>query len=331
MSHTIKVIQIGLGSIGNRITRYLLQKKAFRIVGALDSDVRKVGRDVGDLAGLPPIGVEVSDDPASLAGKGAEIAVLTTVSSLKTAQPQIMDTISQGMNLVSTCEELAYPWLRQADIAGQIDRAATAKGVSVLGTGINPGFLMDCLPLVMTGVCLQVHRLTVERIQDASLRRLPFQKKIGVGLSLAEFNQRAAARTLRHVGLTESMQMIADRLGYRLERTEDLIEPVLAREPVTARNLTADSGEVIGIHQTGRGYRDGQESIRLVFRASIGEPESFDRVRIEGTPDIDLRISGGINGDIGTGAITVNALPFVINAAPGLRTMADLPLVACVV
>jgi 4-hydroxy-tetrahydrodipicolinate reductase len=217
-----------------------------------------------------------------------------------------------------------YPWLTSPSLAKEIDVAAQEKGVSVLSTGVNPGFLMDFLPLVMTGVCRDVEKVTVERIQDAQFRRLPFQKKIGAGLTVQEFEERAKAGNLRHVGLTESMHLLASGLGWKLDRTEDIIEPVIASREVATANLTIEPDKALGVNQIGRGYIGDKELITLVFRATIGEPEPRDRVLIQGTPSIDMAIEQGVNGDTATCAIIVNAIPVVIQAPAGLRTMADI-------
>ena len=183
---------------------------------------------------------------------------------------------------------------------------------------------MDFLPLVMTSICREVKKVTVERIQDAQFRRLPFQEKIGAGLSGKEFERRMREGSLRHVGLTESMHLMATRLGWTLGRTEDVVEPVLADKPVVTEDRTIEPGKALGVNQIGRGYVDSKEVITLIFRAAIGEPEVRDRIVIQGSPDIDMAITKGVNGDTATCAIIVNAIPVVIQAQPGLRTMADI-------
>ncbi len=329
MNRNIKVVQVGLGPIGVKVTQYLLQRRAFQILGAFDMDAEKVGRDIGELAGAAPLGVVVADDFSRLAGCGAEVAVVTTASSLAACETPIRQAVQAGLNVVSTCEELAYPWITQPELSRRLDDDAKARGVSILGTGVNPGFMMDFLPVAMSGVCLDISKIQVSRIQDASVRRLPFQVKIGAGLSLDEFERRVGAKLLRHVGLTESIHMIAARLGWKLDFTEDIVEPVIASKTVKTAALTVEAGRAIGVSQVGRGWRDDQELIRLSFRATIGEAESRDSLRIEGVPDIEVVIPGGVNGDIATCAITVNAIPAVLESNPGLRTMADVAPISC--
>ena len=326
MEKRIKVIQYGLGPIGCRTVQYMLERPKVELVGAIDRDPQKVGVDVGELAGLSAeLGLKVTDDCMGLLGDvEADIVVLTTTSSLEHIFPQIVEIVSHGKNVVSTCEELMYPWQTNPQIARELDQVAKEQNVSILSTGVNPGFLMDFLPLVMTGVCRDVRRVVVERIQDAGYRRLPFQDKIGAGLTLEEFEKRVKNGKLRHVGLTESMHLVAAEVGWKLDETEDVVKPVIAPQLVKTDNRTIEQGRALGVNQIGRSYVDNKEVITLVFRATIGEPNPRDRIRIDGTPNIDMTIKQGINGDTATCAIVVNAIPVVIEASNGLRTMADI-------
>jgi 4-hydroxy-tetrahydrodipicolinate reductase len=326
----IKVVQMGLGPIGNKATLYLAERENLQIVGAVDADPAKVGKDVGVLAGLAPLGVAVKPDIAqALAGQSADVVLLTTSSALTKIAEQLKQVLPFGVHVVSSCEELSYPWQTNPALAGEIDELAKKHGVSVLATGVNPGFLMDFLPIAMTGVCKSVRQVTVERIQDATFRRIPFQKKIGAGLTQAEFQAKVEQGVLRHVGLTESVQMIASRLGWRLDSTSDEIAPVVAEKDVPLGDGVIEAGKVLGVRQIGRGIVNGREAITLFFRAAIGEPESRDRIIIDGEPSIDSCIKGGVNGDVATCAILVNAIPAVMKARPGLRTMADIEPLAC--
>ena len=330
MKEKIKVVQMGLGPIGNKATLYLAERENLQIVGAVDADPAKVGQDVGVLAGLAPLGVVVKPDIAqALAGQAADVVLLTTSSALTRIADQLKQILPLGVPVVSSCEELSFPWRTNPALAGEIDELAKKHGVSVLSTGVNPGFLMDFLPIAMTGVCKSVRQVTVERIQDATFRRIPFQKKIGAGLTQAEFQAKVAQGVLRHVGLTESVQMIASRLGWRLDSTSDEIAPVVAETDVPLGDGVIEAGKVLGVRQIGRGIVNGREAITLFFRAAIGEPESRDRIVIDGEPSIDSCIKGGVNGDVATCAILVNAIPAVMKARPGLRTMADIEPLAC--
>ncbi|MFH0911987.1 MAG: dihydrodipicolinate reductase [Planctomycetota bacterium] len=327
----IQVVQIGLGSLGLGIAQNLFERRAaFRLVGAVDVDDRKIGRDVGDLAGLPvAMRVPVRGSLEEVLRRAKpDLAILATVSDLRRIAPQVEAIVAHRIPVVTTCEELSFPWKRAPRLAKRIDRAARAKRVAVLATGVNPGFLMDLLPLTLTAVCRRVDRVRVSRIQDAAFRREPFQKKIGAGLTLEEFAQKQATGELRHVGLAESAHMIAERLGWRLSRTEEILSPVVARKTVHTPHLTLRRGMIAGVEQLGRGFVAGTERITLLFRASIGEPRPEDTVEILGEPRLVFTIPGGVNGDAATCAIVLNAARQVLHAPPGLRTMADIPPVS---
>jgi 4-hydroxy-tetrahydrodipicolinate reductase len=324
----IRVLHMGLGPIGSAIVRQVASRPGFKIVGAVDIDPAKAGQDLGDVAGVGRrLKVPVSDD-AGRAIKRAkpDVVVLCTSSSLAKVKEQLEGILKAKVPVVSTTEELAYPYYSNKRLAREIDRIARKARVAVLGTGVNPGFTMDALPITLTAVCERVEAVHVDRIQDASRRRLPFQQKIGAGLTPAEFQARVDAGTVRHVGLTESIAMIADAFGWKLDRITDEIEPKIAAETVSSEFLTVEKGRVAGIVQDGVGYRNGDKLITLHMEAYLGAPESYDAVRITGSPAIYSRVEGGIHGDIATASITVNSIPAVLSAGPGLHTMRTLRL-----
>jgi 4-hydroxy-tetrahydrodipicolinate reductase len=307
--------------------RDLARKGENRLVGAVDIDEKKVGKDLGDLVGLEaPVGVPVSSDSKSvLSNDEAQLVVLSTVSSLSGCCSQIEEIVESGKYLISTCEELAYPWQTQPELSARIDSLAKKKGVAVLGTGVNPGFVMDYLPIVVSGVCRDVERIRIFRIQDASSRRLPFQKKIGAGLTKEEFEKRQHEKQIRHVGLTESIQMIARAFGWELDRTEDEISPVFADRPVESTSIKVGVGDAKGMRQVGRGFRNGQEIITLEMVMTLGQEKPRDAIEIEGTPNVSVVVEGGVHGDIATAAVVVNAIPQLLRLSAGLKTMLDLP------
>jgi 4-hydroxy-tetrahydrodipicolinate reductase len=230
--------------------------------------------------------------------------------------------------VVTTCEELAYPWITAPEEAARLDARAKQKGVAVLATGVNPGFMMDTLPICLSALALRVDAIKISRIQDASDRRLPFQRKIGAGLDLGEFEEKRRSGVLRHVGLSESMHMIGCRLGWKLHHTEDVITPVVAERTITTQAMTIQAGYAAGVQQIGRGFVGSEEKITLVFRASVGEADPEDTVEISGEPSIVSTVPGGVHGDTATCAVALNAIPVLLRAQPGLRTMIDLPAVA---
>jgi 4-hydroxy-tetrahydrodipicolinate reductase len=185
---------------------------------------------------------------------------------------------------------------------------------------------MDALPIALTGICERVDAIRVDRVQDASIRRLPFQQKIGAGLTPAEFQARVDAGTVRHVGLTESVSMIADAMGWKLDEITDVIQPKIAEREVSSQFLTVPAGRVCGIVQDGVGYQKGTPLITLHMEAYLGSPETFDAVRIEGSPAIHSKVAGGFHGDVATASIAVNSIPKVVQAAPGFQTMRSMPI-----
>jgi 4-hydroxy-tetrahydrodipicolinate reductase len=240
--------------------------------------------------------------------------------------PQIDTILKSKTAIVSTTEELSYPGYTHIRLARQVHALAKKAKVAVLGTGVNPGFAMDALPIALTAVCERVDRIAVHRVQDARIRRLPFQQKIGAGLTTEQFQKKVDDGSVRHVGLTESIAMIADAMGWTLDRITDDIQPKLAAVTISSEFLAVDPGYVCGIIQDGVGYRKNEPVIRLHMEAYLGAPESYDSVEIDGSPSISSRIAGGIHGDIATASIVVNSIPKVLQAPPGLHTMRDLAL-----
>jgi hypothetical protein len=324
----IKVVHFGLGPIGVAVVRQIAGRKGFRIAGGIDIDPALAGRDLGDVAELGrSLRVKVSAE-ARKAIKAAkpDVVVLCTSSSLKQVMPQVEEILKLRVPIVSTTEELAYPTKGNMKYARAIHQLATKSKVAVLGTGVNPGFLMDALPIALTGVCERVDAIHVNRVQDARVRRLPFQQKIGAGLTREQFQRKVDDASVRHVGLAESVSMIADALGWKLDRITDEIQPKMATETVASEYLAVDPGYVCGIVQDGIGYRDGKPVIRLHMEAYLGAPESFDSVDIMGSPALKMKIAGGVHGDIATASMVVNSLPKILEVRPGLHTMRDMPL-----
>jgi 4-hydroxy-tetrahydrodipicolinate reductase len=324
----IRVIHVGLGPIGAMVARQIVSRKGFRIVGAVDLDPEKIGRDLGEVIDVGRmVGVRVTADIGqTIKATTPDVAVLCTSSSLKVVLPQFEEVLKRRVPIVTTTEEAAYPAPRNRRLARRIDASAKKAKVAVLGTGVNPGFTMDALPIALSAVCERVDRIEVRRVQDARIRRLPFQQKIGAGLTREQFAQRVELGTVRHVGFTESIQMIGDAMGWTLDRIVDDVTPKMAKEAVASDLLSVEAGQVCGVIQTGVGYVKGAPLISLRLEAYLGAPDSYDSVLIEGSPRIYSTIAGGVHGDIATASITVNSIPAVLNAAPGLRTMRDMRL-----
>ncbi len=307
-----------MGAVGSRIAKFLLKKEGIEIVGAIDVAREKNGKDLGDVLALDRrLGVAVSDEPDAVLSKvKADVVVHATTSFLKQTYPQIAKAVEHGVNVVSTCEELSYPYPEEPELAKKLDELAKKHGVTVLGTGINPGFLMDTLVITLTGVCQKVETIEMTRVINAAKRRGSFQKKIGVGLTVDEFNEKIESKAITaHVGLEQSISMTANALGWKLDKIE-----------VETKAIKAKSGQVAGLRQLARGTRKGKEAITLDLQAYAGAEEEYDSINIEGMPSIHGKISPGVHGDLATVAIVVNSIPKVINAEPGLVTMKDLPI-----
>lgn len=320
MSHT--AVQFGVGPIGQRIVEVAVAR-GIEFVGAVDVDPAKVGRDLGSVAGLDPLGVEITDDPQAALAADPDVVFHATVSDVTAIAPQIEAAVEAGADVISTTEELAYPWFDNPGAAEELDALARTNGQTVLGTGINPGFAMDTLPAVLTTPCQQVDAVSVTRVQDASQRRGPLQEKIGAGLSKGDW-EADIAPDAGHVGLPESIAMLAAALGWELTDVEETIEPVIAETRVESEYATAQPGDIAGIHQVGTGYVDGEPAITLDLSMYLGAPDPRDVIEIEGRPDLSVTVEGGFHGDVTTPAVAVNAVERVRQGDPGLATMIDL-------
>jgi hypothetical protein len=327
----IRVIHYGLGPIGLATAKLVLTKPDMEIVGAVDIDKAMVGKDLGEILGTKePLGIHVTDNAERLLSKlQADVVIHTTGSRLKRIIGQLEEILRGGKNLVSSTEELLFPVPENVALSARIDALARTMGVTVLGTGVNPGFVMDALPLTLTGVCQEVREVHIERVVDAGTRRHPLQRKIGAGMTPELFREKVAEKAMGHVGLRESLCLIADRLHFTLDEIRESVEPVLAEKPLKTDYFELKPGDVAGIRNIGEGLRGGKKIVTLDLKMYIGAQNPHDAVRIVGTPELSLRIEGGIAGDQATAAILVNSIPMVIAAAPGLVTVKDLPAPYC--
>jgi 4-hydroxy-tetrahydrodipicolinate reductase len=325
---SIRVMVVGLGPIGERVLRQVIERQGFEAAAAVDIDPAKVGRDIGDVVGSEPQGLLVQSELGeALEATGPDVVALCTTSKLATIIEDLETILNARIPVVSTTETLSFPFYAQPELSRRINETARDAEVAVVGTGVNPGFAMDTFPIVLTAACRRVDRIEVERLQDAAPRRLPFQQKIGAGLDEEIFRDRVARGELGHVGLGESIAMIAGAMGWRLEKITDVVEPKIAEEDVDSGQIPVAKGQASGIVQDGVGYRDGEPVIKLHMEAYLGAPDTIDTVRISGSPDMTGTIQG-IQGDVATASVAVNAIPRVLVAQPGLRTMADLPIVS---
>lgn len=327
MIETIHVVPFGLGPIGVAAARECL-RRGHELVGAVDVDPARVGKDAGAVLGLEEeLGIPVVASLREAVDPGDADAVLHCATSYAwEAHPQLAEAFLAGCHVVSTCEELSYPWRAHRHLAQEIDQAAKREKVTALATGVNPGFVMDVLPVVASSVCRDVARVHVRRTLDVGPRREALRRNAGVGLTVEAFEAKAREGELGHVGTYESVDLIGAAFAWNLSRVEVSLHPVVVSEEVRSGDLTVPAGRVAGIRQVGRGFRRDQEVILLELEMYASPPEPLDEVRIEGDPPLTLRVDGGIPGDAATVGAVVNALPRVLEAAPGLKTMLDLPL-----
>jgi len=325
---TIRVVQYGLGPIGCAVARALLEKDGLELVGAADIAPDKAAKDLASVLGLPgELGIRVEEDArVMLRTAQPDVVIHTTQSFFNEVYPQLELAVLAGVHVVSSTEELVYPQLRSPQLAARLDFMARKHGATILGTGVNPGFVMDTLALVLSGVCKKVQNVKITRRVDASTRRMPLQRKVGAGMKPAEFRKLRKAGKLGHVGLLESMALVASGLGWKLEKVTEKVDPVLAKATLRTKYFTVAKGHVCGLRHTGAGISNGRKVIELDLQMYLGAEDPMDSIELEGEPDLRMVIPGGVEGDTATVASLINAIPRVVEAEPGLKTVLDLPI-----
>ena len=328
MKKTIRAVQYGVGPIGSSILRLLRQKKSIEIIGAIDLHPEKVGRDVGEYIGAEdaPWGIKISGDPGATLAESPDVVIHSTTSSLPKVADQLRACLAAGACVVSTCEELSYPFRKYPGLAAKLDIEAKTWGVALVGTGVNPGFVMDKLLITLSAASQRIETVRAIRIVDASTRRLPLQKKIGAGMTIEEFRTQVAAGVIKHHGLPESVAMVSDALGLAVDLITERIEPIIATSHVETEFLEVEAGQVAGVYQIAQGLVAGDEKIHMELQMYVGAENPADTVEIIGTPNLSLTIPGGTHGDIATAAVVVNSIAAILDAPAGLRTSRDLPL-----
>lgn len=331
----VKVMIWGFGAMGSGMAKMLLQKEGVEIVGVFDRSDAVAGKDLYEYLGLDRGGrssIAISSEPQKhITEKICDVLLLATDSFVKKAFDKIKFCLEQRINVISIAEELAYPQAQNPELARQLDEIAKVNGVSLLGTGINPGFIMDYLVLALTGTCQNVESIYAKRVNDLSPFGRAVMEEQGVGITQEEFKSRMAEGTLAgHVGFPESISMIASGLGIKLDKIEQTKDPIVSQTNRETPYAAVEPGNLAGIRQRGFGYADGQCVIEMdhpqQIKPQMEDTQTGDYIQIKGTPDIDLQINPEIPGGIGTMAMAVNMIPHVINAEPGLRTMLDLPV-----
>lgn len=321
----IKIAQFGLGPIGVETLKLAATKPWAQIVGGVDIDPQKIGRSLTEVTGIKGLEkVRVYGSFAELAKKTkVDVVLHTAVSRTKTAFPQIEPMIKAGVSIVSSCEELLFPQLREPALAKKIDSLCRKHNARVLGTGVNPGFVMDTLAVCLTGVCRTVESVEIERVVNASLRRMPLQKKIGSGLPPEEFRKLFREGKMGHVGLVESIALVAHCLNWKIGKIKETCEPVIADHNIKTEFLEVKKGLTCGIHHRAEA-NDGKKKLVLDLKMYLDAKDPRDAVKVIGDPPINSIIHGGVHGDRATVAALVNAVPNVLRAPFGMLLMTDI-------
>jgi hypothetical protein len=323
----MKALQIGLGPVGTAISRLLMQKPGWTIVGAVDIDPAKRGHDLGEVAGLEQrLGVPVYGHLPTLQPHEIDVAFLTTVSTFPEVLPTLEALVQAGINVVASTEELFFPYYRYAQQATTLDTLAKQHGASILGTGLNPGFIMDTLVLTLTSMCQRITRIAVTRVVNASGRRPSLQKKIGIGLTPDTFTAEASHHHIGVVGLVDSVAFLAHVLRWHMDDVKERFVPVIANKPLIAAQRQVEPGQVCGIRHTVKGIAHGKEVISLDVRMYLEAENARDLIYIEGTPTFESTIKGPDMDNVAAAALLVNMAPLVYQARAGLLTMKDLSL-----
>ena len=325
----IKVIQFGLGPIGIESLKLAADQSWLEIIGGVDIDPTKVGRTLAEVTGVAALAaakIYPSLDALFAAVGRPDVVLHTAGSSAAVSFAQLKPALNLGLSVASTCEELIFPALKTPDMAAEFDQLCRRTGARIAGTGVNPGFVMDVLPICLTGVSCDVTSIYVERVVNASTRRQPLQAKIGSGQNPDAFRAKFAAGKAGHAGFQQSVALLADAMGWKLDEIRESCEPVVATSRVVTKFFDVAPGQSLGIHQKCYGLCGGETKIKLDLQMYLEAPLPHDAIVVKGRPDLNLVLNGGVAGDDATVAALINIVPRLLAAAPGVRLMTELPL-----
>ncbi|MFP4200151.1 MAG: 2,4-diaminopentanoate dehydrogenase [Clostridia bacterium] len=328
----IRVVLWGMGAMGSGIARVLADRTGVELVGAVDADPGKIGRPLGEIIDLAGETAVVSSTlQEAMAGSSADLGIVATSSFAREVRPQIVACLEAGLDCITIAEEMAYPAASDSTVAAEINRVARTANKTVLGTGINPGFVLDTLIIALSGACIDVRGIRARRVNDLSPFGPTVMKTQGVGTTPQEFERGLAEGAIvGHVGFPESMMMVARALGWKLDRIEQTRSPIIAEEDRVGEHVHVPAGSVAGCHHSARGFVGDRVVIELEHPQQIQPAaagvETGDFIEIEGNPDLSLSITPEIPGGIGTIAVAANMIPAVLAAGAGLVTMAELPV-----
>jgi 4-hydroxy-tetrahydrodipicolinate reductase len=335
MQQPIRVLLLGTGQMGSGIARLVLRKAGLKLVGAFARRAERSGKDLGPLIGLAErLDIPVNNDlQAAIERLRPQIAIQATCSHLHDARMEILTLLRQGVNVISIAEELAYPAAASAAIAEELRSLALAQRVALLGTGVNPGFVLDLLIIALTGVCADVRAILASRVNDLAPYGVTVLESQGVGLTPSAFARGLAeGKVIGHCGFEQSIAMIGHALGWEIERIEQTRQPIISKVRRATPCVTVEPGQVAGCHHRAVAFRQGKPVITLDHPQQIhpqqGDIVTGDRIEIRGIPHIVISDTPEIPGGLATEALAVNMIPRVLNAPPGLYSMADLPVPA---
>lgn len=329
MSRRVQVVQFGLGPIGQALAREVLAHPDLELAGAVDRSPGVAGRPLQEILGpeahaLPRVVPNLGDLPIP---RPPRVVLHATGSRLPQVLPQIEEIVSTGYHCVSSCEELCYPYLHHPELGRRLDELAREHRVGLVGTGVNPGFILDLLPVILSTACRRVERVRAARIVDVAKRRQPLQRKVGLGLSLDAFRAKEAAEGMGHIGLGESAALVGAALGWSQGVVAENSEPVVAEHEMHIGDLVVAPGYVLGTRTRATLFLEDQERISLQVTIAAGVEVQEDRVQLEGDPPLQLIIPGGVPGDTATASILVSVARRIVTVAPGLHTVLTLPAV----
>jgi hypothetical protein len=327
----VKVAVWGTGMMGQGLLGFILDRpKDIELVGAIVTNPAKEGKTVGELLGRD-CDVTMTTDFASVLAKKPDVVCICTQSNLDEITGQVEPTVKAGCNVLCIAERLAYPWASDPAWADRFDALAKEHEVSILGTGVNPGFVLDALIVMWSSICLRVDRIEAQRINDLSPFGPTVMASQGVGTTVAQFEAGIADGTIvGHIGFQESINLIAKALGWKIDEIVETREPIVSTVERSTAHVHVAPGDVCGCRHIGKGYSAGELKIELVHPQQI-HPElegvdTGDYIRIFGDPTVQMVNAPEIPGGKGTYASTGNYIPLMSAAPAGMLTVVDMPL-----
>jgi 4-hydroxy-tetrahydrodipicolinate reductase len=332
MQKQIRVLQWGLGAMGSGMAKLMLQKEGLKIVAAVDGRPDYVGKDLGEILKVDQhLGVCVTNQPETVLDKEkVDIVVIATTSWTEKQMPDLRRILKAGINVVSIAEEMSDPAAQSPELAQELDQLAKENGVSILGTGVNPGFVLDLLVVLLTAGCHRVDRIEASRVNDLSPYGPTVMETQGVGTTPEQFRKGVADGSIvGHVGFPESIRLISEALGLGVDRIEQMREPIVSNVHRETPHVVVEPGMVAGCAHIGVGYHGDKEVIRLIhpqqIHPQLEDQSTGDYIHIYGVPEVHMAITPEIAGGIATMGIAVNSIPRVVEATPGLKRMIDIP------